>query len=120
MDEVRIGDMVRIDLHGRRVGGWIVAVGVEPSERARLKPLAKVSGRGPSPEVLELAEWAAWRWAGRRAQLLPTASPARGVAPGASAPAAAVRATAGGPADPRIARALAATRGVLRMPPGDD
>ena len=26
--EVHVGDVVRIDLHGRRVGGWIVAVDV--------------------------------------------------------------------------------------------
>ena len=72
---VSVGDMVRVDLHGRRVGGWVVAADVEPEPGMALRPLAKVSGRGPSPEVIDLAGWAAWRWAGRRASLLRTASP---------------------------------------------
>lgn len=76
--EVRVGTIVRISLHGRRVGGWVVAE--RTAERSagadrRLLPLARVSGWGPTPEVLELASWAAWRWAGRRATLLATASP---------------------------------------------
>src|SRR6186997_2901158 len=29
-DQVRVGDEVRIDLHGRRVGGWVLELGVEP------------------------------------------------------------------------------------------
>jgi primosomal protein N' (replication factor Y) len=65
--EVQVGDVVRIQLHGRRVGAWIVAVDVEPVPGVVLKPLAKVSGRGPAPELIDLATWAAWRWAGRRA-----------------------------------------------------
>ena len=72
---VGVGDVVRIQLHGRRVGGWVVAVDVQPPPDVQLKPLAKVSGRGPAPELLDLAEWAAWRWAGRRATFLRTATP---------------------------------------------
>ena len=45
-DQVRVGDVVRIELHGRRVGGWIVAVGVEPPDGVALRPLAKRSGPG--------------------------------------------------------------------------
>ena len=63
--EVHVGDLVRIDLHGRRVGGWVTAVGVEPPDGVAVRPLAKVSGRGPSADLLDLAGWAAWRWAGR-------------------------------------------------------
>lgn len=44
---------------------------------AELRPLAKLVGVGPSAEVLDLARWAAWRWAGRRATFFGTASPAR-------------------------------------------
>jgi primosomal protein N' (replication factor Y) len=73
--EVQVGDVVRIQLHGRRVGAWIVAVDVDPVPGVALKPLAKVSGRGPGPELIELAAWAAWRWAGRRASFLRTAAP---------------------------------------------
>ena len=76
-DQVRVGDLVRVVLHGRRVGGWVVAVGVDPPPGVALRPLAKWSGRGPTPELIELAEWAAWRWAGRPASLLRTASPER-------------------------------------------
>lgn len=72
---VGVGDVVRIDLQGRRVGGWVTAVDVTPRPDTPLKPLAKVSGRGPAPELLDLAAWAAWRWAGRRASIMRTASP---------------------------------------------
>lgn len=71
----QVGDVVRIQLQGRRVGGWVVAVDITPDPDTKLRPLAKVSGRGPGPEVIELAGWAAWRWAGRRASLLRTATP---------------------------------------------
>ncbi|HJR26343.1 MAG TPA: hypothetical protein VJ804_12780, partial [Acidimicrobiales bacterium] len=76
-DQVRVGDVVRIVLHGRRVGGWIVEVGVTPPADLVLQPLAKRSGRGPTRDLLELAGWAAWRWSGRRASFLKTASPER-------------------------------------------
>ncbi|HYZ98931.1 MAG TPA: hypothetical protein VE575_09295 [Acidimicrobiales bacterium] len=76
-DQVRVGDRVRVVLHGRRVGGWVVALDVEPPPGVNLRPLAKWSGRGPTPELIDLARWAAWRWAGRPASLLRTASPDR-------------------------------------------
>ena len=44
-----------------------------------LKPIAKVTGRGPSGELVELADWAAVRWAARRRNFLVTASPDRAV-----------------------------------------
>lgn len=77
-DQVRVGTVVRITLQGRRVGGWVTAVGVDPPEGVRLQPLAKVTGWGPGAELIDLAGWAAWRWAGRRDRFLGTAS-----APGA-------------------------------------
>jgi primosomal protein N' (replication factor Y) len=76
---VQVGTMVRIDLAGRRVGGWVEAVDVEPPPGLPLRPLVKVRGWGPEPQVMDLAEWAAWRWASRPAFLLATASPARAV-----------------------------------------
>ena len=75
-----VGAMVRVVLHGRRVGGWITEVGVESPGGMELTPLTKLSSRGPSPGLIELSEWAAWRWAGRRAHFLRTASPPRVVA----------------------------------------
>ncbi len=52
------------------------AGGREPAPLA-LRPLAKLVGVGPSAEVLDVARWAAWRWAGRRATFFGTASPPR-------------------------------------------
>ena len=43
----------------------------------KLRPLSKLVGVGPSAEIVDLARWAAWRWAGRRATFLGTASPPR-------------------------------------------
>ena len=74
-DQVRVGTMVRIALHGRRVGGWVVADDVEPPPGVTLRPLAKVTGWGPPADVIDLAGWAAWRWAGPAGAFLRTASP---------------------------------------------
>jgi len=67
-------------LHGRRVGGWVTEVDVESPAGVELAPLAKISSLGPDRGLLELSRWAAWRWAGRRAHFLRTASPVRVVA----------------------------------------
>ena len=75
MDDLAVGDVVRVQLHGRRVGGWVVADDVTPTPGVTLQPIAKRSGLGPSAELIQLADWAAWRWAGRRASFLGTASP---------------------------------------------
>lgn len=95
-----VGTMVRVTLKGRRVGGWVTALDPEAERRPRtaesqpgsrlgegrdtaaeygadLQPLAKLVGVGPPAEVLELARWAARRWAGRRATFYGTASPPR-------------------------------------------
>src|SRR4051794_14430023 len=77
--DVRVGTIVRIALHGRRVGGWVVGEGGSAADGRALKPIAKVTGWGPPPDLLALADWAAWRWAGRRASLLGTASPPHAV-----------------------------------------
>jgi primosomal protein N' (replication factor Y) len=76
-DQVRVGTRVRIALAGRRVGGWIVAVDVAPPPGVTPRPLAKLSGYGPPADLIELADWAAWRWAGRPASFLRTANPER-------------------------------------------
>jgi primosomal protein N' (replication factor Y) len=112
-DQVRVGDVVRVELHGRRVGGWVVALDVEPPPGVRLRPLAKLSGRGPTEDLFDLAAWAAWRWAGRPASFLKTASPPRVVArlPPARSP------------DPdAIPRPMpfAGDRTVVRLPPAED
>ncbi|MGZ4762308.1 MAG: primosomal protein N' family DNA-binding protein, partial [Ilumatobacteraceae bacterium] len=77
-DRVSIGSMVRVPLHGRRIGGWVVALGPPDGSvsLARLVPLAKWSGAGPSAPMIDLGRWAAHRWAaGRLRPLLVAASP---------------------------------------------
>lgn len=74
-----VGAEVRVDLHGRRVGGWITGLGEDPPAGLELRALAKLRGWGPEPEVVDLAEWAAWRWASRRGAFLGTASPEHAV-----------------------------------------
>jgi primosomal protein N' (replication factor Y) len=111
------GSLVRIDLHGRRVGGWILDVDVEPPAGVALRPLAKVSGLGPPPEVIELAQWTSWRWAGRLSNVLTSASPPTAVRGLPSSP-------------PRVPAPVALDRyadeafdgggAVVRVPPADD
>lgn len=115
---VAVGSLVRVVLNRRRVGGWVVALDVEPPPGVALSPIDHVTGMGPGPELVELAGWAAWRWAGRRRHLLRAASPDGAVKglPGparASPPAATV-------ADPLAADALGRGRAVLRLPPAAD
>lgn len=76
---VTVGSRVRILLHGRRVGGWVVEDDVTPPEGIAPQPLALWSGWGPPPAVVALAEWAAWRWAGPASFFLRAASPEKAV-----------------------------------------
>ena len=115
-DQVRVGDMVRVELHGRRVGGWVTEVGATPPHGVELRPLAKRSGIGPPVELLELAGWAAWRWAGRTAHFLTTASPDPLVPalPARSRPAR----TPAREHHPLLTTAFAQPRSVLQVAPG--
>lgn len=82
--EVRVGSVVRIPLQGRRVRGWVLGLSDHAGTERRLLAIAKVSSVGPTADVLALAEWAAWRWAGPVTRFLGTASPpvaVRGVPP---------------------------------------
>ena len=117
-DQVRVGTRVRIVLGGRRVGGWIIALDVEPPPGVTPRPLAKLSGWGPTPDLFELAEWAAWRWSGRPAQFLRTANPERNVwvlPPGSGKTGA-----KSSPAVPAVSAGSASPRSVLRLPPAAD
>lgn len=71
---VDLGDRVRVSLGRRSVRGWVVG---EAAVSENLKPLTKWLGLGVTPEVLELARWASWRWAAPLARFLGTASPPR-------------------------------------------
>jgi primosomal protein N' (replication factor Y) len=78
-DRVRVGSLVRIDLNGRRVGGWVIGDDVEAVDDFVLRPLAAVTGLGPSAAVVELATYIAWRWFGRARAVLRSASPDKAV-----------------------------------------
>jgi primosomal protein N' (replication factor Y) (superfamily II helicase) len=121
VERVAIGSLVRVPLHGRRVGGWVVELDpiADPHEPApaTLKDIAKVTGHGPSREVIELAAWAAHRWVGRRRNFLVPASPPTAVT---AFPADRRTATAPGPASPASSRLLQAGGGILRLPPTSD
>jgi Primosomal protein N'' (replication factor Y) - superfamily II helicase len=77
---VRVGTIVRVPLHGRRVRGWIVADDVAlDADVGRLLPISKVVGAGPPVDVLDLCRWTAHRWAGRAVALYRAASPPNAV-----------------------------------------
>lgn len=63
-EKVAVGSLVRVSLHGRRVGGWVVSLGAPDPLLAggKLMPLAKWSSIGPAAELVDLARWAAPRW----------------------------------------------------------
>ena len=77
-ERISVGSLVRVPLHGRKVGGWVVGLGpADPAVPAeKLLPIAKWSSVGPTAEVIELAEWAELRWAAARLRpFLVTADP---------------------------------------------
>jgi primosomal protein N' (replication factor Y) (superfamily II helicase) len=117
--DVRVGTMVRVELHGRRVGGWVVDDHVTPPAGLALRPLAKVSGWGPPPELVDLAGWAARRWAGRRSHFLKVASPVALVR-GLPKAAWGVPDVSAFGSDPLAEDALSGGRVVLRLPPAQD
>lgn len=76
-DSVRVGVRVRVPLHGRNVAGWVAHVADRDPDVpvARMRRIAKVLGLGPTPDIVELAEWATRRWAGRPRAFLAAAAP---------------------------------------------
>ena len=76
-ERLAVGSIVRFVLGGRRLRGWVTEIGVDPPAGVELQPLERLTGMGPPADVLSLAQWAAWRWAGRTVHLLRAASPPR-------------------------------------------
>lgn len=122
-DDVRVGTRVRVPLHGRSVRGWVVEADVETPEGIDLLPLKSWLGWGPPPDVVELAEWASWRWAGPASFFVHAASPSVVVralpkAPPLPAPGGGSRDDAAGEEwDGVLARPEAT---VVRLPPATD
>ena len=118
-ERLAVGSIVRVKLGGRRLRAWVTEVGVDPPAGVKLQPLAQLTGMGPPADVMSLAGWAAWRWAGRRVSLLRAASPPRvvaGPAPARTVPVAGPG--SGQPFDDLFERPGAVT--VLRCPPAGD
>ena len=113
---VRVGSLVRIDLAGRRVGGWIVDDDVEAPEGVTVRALAKISGLGPDTAIVSLARWTAWRWAGRVAAALTSASPGHVVTTLPAAAGRPVVPVAATTVDAYADRAFRAERAVMRVP----
>jgi primosomal protein N' (replication factor Y) len=103
--DLRVGTIVRVPLHGRKVRGWVVAVDVEPATD-KLLAIDKVVSAGPSPEIVDLSEWIARRWCGPRAAVLRSGGPPNNVPPSPTTVCAFV-----GRAQPLIAQT------VVRQPP---
>ena len=116
--DLHVGSLVRIDLQGRRVGGWVVALDpADALEPDGLKAIAKVTGRGPSAELIELADWAAVRWVARRRHFLNAASPHRAVT---ALPPVRRSGSVMEPRSPASTSILESGGGVLRLPPTSD
>jgi len=124
-ESVEVGTIVRVELHGRRIGGWVRTITESRSEISgsgrpleQLKPIAKVTGHGPAAEIFELADWASVRWAARRIRpFLVAAGPDRAIR---ALPLGQRTALAPAPQSPATRDLLAAGGGVLRLPPRAD
>ena len=115
---VTVGSIVRVELHGRRIGGWVVALdppdALDPEES---KEIAKITGLGPSDDLIELADWASVRWAARRRHFLRAASPERAVT---RLPSSRRTGSVVEPRSPASTAILESGGGVLRLPPASD
>lgn len=80
VDRVSVGTLVRVELHGRRVAGWVIELDPEIKPGLTLRPIVKVSSVGPDAETVDLARWTALRWCGRLAAVMRSASPPKMVA----------------------------------------
>ncbi len=120
---IRVGTVVRVELHGRRIGGWISEI-LDAADAAvdvsALKPIAKVTGHGPEQALFELAEWAVVRWAARRSRpFIVAASPQRAIT-ALPAERRSLSSRRLGPASPATSELLDAGGGILRLPPRAD
>ncbi|MFM9132319.1 MAG: hypothetical protein ACKORY_06250 [Actinomycetota bacterium] len=117
----RPGSVVRMELNGRRVDGWIVATGPHGSPGFdevpvdRLSALLDVAALGVAAEAVDLCSGVARRWSGPMRNVLRSATPERK----RSRPVRARHGTAAAFDDEaaRAFRALPASGGVLEVPP---
>mgnify|MGYP001224598949 CR=1 FL=1 len=72
---LQVGTIVRIRFRNRIVRGWVSEINPMDKPNVELIPLKMLSGIGPSPEVVNLAKWAAKNWHGPVSKFLRVASP---------------------------------------------
>lgn len=75
--DIPIGTMVRVPLGKRKINGWVLSKGTKTDYSSKLRSIDSIRGVGPCLEIIELAKWAGWRWAGNRSRFLSLASPAK-------------------------------------------
>ncbi len=113
---------MRVVLARRRVTGWVVSLDQPTTDRdpPSLSPLIAVTGPAVAPDVVELSQWAAHRFAGPRRAILAAAAAPRvqrhRLAPRRFAPVQAWRDLA----DDRAVKMLRAGGGLLWWPPSWD
>ena len=80
-ENVRVGSIVRVELHGRRVDAWVVEIdaGSTSLGERKLKDVIAVLSMGPPSDVVALATWTARRFSGPLRAVLKSASPQRRV-----------------------------------------
>ena len=72
---LQVGTIVRMRFRNRIVRGWVSEINPIEIPNVDLIPLKKLSGIGPSAEIVNLAKWAAKNWHGPVSKLLRIASP---------------------------------------------
>ena len=80
VEELAIGDRVRMVLHGRSVSGWVLLLGRADEDFSdidvtRLLAIVKIQGRGPDADVVHLFGEVRSRWQGRLRSLFVSATP---------------------------------------------
>lgn len=111
------GTMLRVPLHGRQVAAWIIEVDPEPPAGVELLAATRISSVGPTAELIDLARWASWRWAGRLQTFVSLGSPSAARVTSLPKPARPSPAGLGDTVGSRVRTALAAPVSVLRLPP---
>jgi primosomal protein N' (replication factor Y) len=75
LKNVKVGSIVRVELHGRRVDAWVISEVEYPSSEINFKEVISFLSEGPSKEVVQLSQWAAERFCGPLRAVLSSASP---------------------------------------------
>ncbi len=76
-DALEIGSEVIVPFRNRRVRGWVTQLRNIDNIEVQLLYIDRLRSQGPPPQVVELARWVSWRWAGKLSGLLSTASSPR-------------------------------------------